>query len=93
MDVMPNNWRNAIFLGCLLAVAVFSLRVGTSFLRGEPSGIRDRTSYIGSLVSGVLLGLLVGFDYLIPHSSAVAMILSFVGLCVAAFMRYRSQSF
>ena len=89
----PSSWRTALFLGCLLAVGVFFLRVCTSFLRGEPSLIRDRANYIGSLGSGCLLFLLVKFDYLIPHPSAVVLVFSLALLCFAAFMRYRSQSF
>ena len=89
----PASWRTALLLGCLLAVVFFFPRVGTSFFRGEPSGIRDRTNYVDSLASGSLLFPLVKFDYLIPHPSAVVLILSLVLLCAAAFIRYRSQSF
>ena len=88
-----NSWRVALLCGALLTVVVFFLRVGTSFLRGEPPGFRDRTNYIGSLLSGILLGLLVEFDHLIPHAQAVVLILSLVILCVVVFARYRSQSF
>jgi hypothetical protein len=86
----PSSWRDALFLGSLLALGVFLLRVGASFLRGEPSAVRDRTNYIGSLVSGCLLLLLVKFDYLIPHASAVVLILTLAVLGVAASARYRS---
>jgi|HubBroStandDraft_4_1064222.scaffolds.fasta_scaffold961837_1 hypothetical protein len=89
----PSSWRTALFLGCMLAVVFFFLRVGTSFLRGEPSGIRDRTNYFDSLASGCLLFLLVKFDYLVPHPLVVVVVLSLALLCFAAFMRYRSQSF
>jgi hypothetical protein len=93
MDAAPNSWRVALLWGGLLTVVAFFLRVGTSFLRGEPSGFRDRTNYIGTLLSGILLGLLVEFDHLIPHAQAVVLILSLVILCVVVFARYRSQSF
>jgi hypothetical protein len=89
----PTSWRDALLLGSVLALGVFLLRVGASFLRGEPSAVRDRTNYIGSLASGCLLVLLVKFDYLIPHASAVVLILSIAVLGVAALARYRSQSF
>jgi hypothetical protein len=89
----PASWRNALLWGSLSALGVFLLRVGASFLRAEPSAVRDRTNYIGSLASGCLLVLLIKFDYLIPHASAVVLILSLVVLGVAALARYRSQSF
>ena len=89
----PANWRDALSLGSLLALGVFLLRVGASFLRGEPSAVRDRTNYIGSLASRCLLVLFIKFDYLIPHASAVVLILSLTVLGVAALARYRSQSF
>ena len=89
----PSSWRDALLLGSLLALGVFLLRVGASFLRGEESAVRDRTNYIGSLASGCLLFLLVKFDYFIPHASAVVLILSLAVLGVAALARHRSQSF
>jgi hypothetical protein len=93
LAMLDTETGEAVFLGSLLALGVFLLRVGASFLRGESSAARDRTNYIGSLASGCLLFLLVKFDYLIPHASAVVLILSLAVLGVAALVRYRSQSF
>jgi len=62
------------------------------FFRGEPSGLRDRKNYIGSLGCGLLTGILVKLSWL-PHLEAALLVITLAMLCVVAVIRYRSQSF
>jgi hypothetical protein len=89
---MTLSWQNPVLFGCLFAVGAFLLRIGMAFLQGNPLGLEDYTNYVGPLMSGLLLGLLVKFDYLIAHSKVVVTVFSFLLLCVVAVRRNRSQS-
>ena len=87
---MGSTSHHALLLGCLLAVGVFLLRIGTAFVRGDPSGLQDSRNYVGPVVSGILFALLVKFDYLIPHPSLVVTVFSVLVLCAAVITRYCS---
>ena len=86
------SWRTPILWGCLTTCGAFLLRAVPVFLEGESLDLRDRSNLIGPLISGLLVGLLVKFDYLIPHPNLVVTILAFASLAIVAITRHRSDS-
>jgi hypothetical protein len=86
MDVWMKS-RNVFLLSGFFAVVVFLALALVDFLEGdEPFRLRDR-NYGGPVLSGVIFGLLVEFDYLIPHATFVVTIFGFLILGVVVVIR------
>jgi hypothetical protein len=72
--------------GCLAIVVFLALALVDFLESDEPFRLRDR-DYGGALLSGIIFGLLVEFDYLIPHATLVVTIFGFLILGAAVTIR------
>jgi hypothetical protein len=89
MDVLM-KFRNVFLLSGSGAIVVFLALAVVHFLESdEPFRLRDR-NWSEPLLSGIIFGLLVEFDYLIPHATLVVTIFGFLILGAAVAIRYRS---
>jgi hypothetical protein len=85
------KFQKAFLFGGIFAFGLFIYVHVAALFRLEPFSLREPWIYFVSLLGGLVFGLLIAFDYLIPYHSLVIPLLGLTVLLASAIFRYRSQ--